>query len=145
MFIIPNCRNDVGNNGVHNHYGILLSYRLRIQVPCVERITQHRVNRCFFSANTRRAKMAEMSDRLYDTVSGMVSSDYKKRFISEYEQLVIRYSKLKAMLANWDDGTIEFMPKCPRRIYDFQIRTMEDYIMVLESRAVMEDIKLPGR
>lgn len=89
--------------------------------------------------------MVEMNDRLYDTVSGMVSSDYKKRFIAEYEQLVIRYRKLKAMLANWDDGTIEFMPNCPRMIYDFQIRTMEDYIMVLESRAVMEDIKLPDR
>ena len=51
---------------------------------------------------------------LSDTATGMVSTDYKERFIAEYEQLVIRYNKLKAMLKKWDAGQLEFIPNCPR-------------------------------
>lgn len=39
-------------------------------------------------------------------------------------------------------GMMEFEPTCPRSIYNMQIRAMEDYIAVLEARAVMEDIVL---
>ena len=39
---------------------------------------------------------------LSETINGMVSEDYKKRFIAEYQQLVIRYKGLKKMLDNWD-------------------------------------------
>ena len=39
---------------------------------------------------------------LNDTIDGMVSNDYKERFIAEYQQLVIRYNGLKKMLENWD-------------------------------------------
>ena len=37
---------------------------------------------------------------------------------------------------------MEFEPTCPGSIYNMQIRAMEDYIAVLEARAVMEDIVL---
>lgn len=80
---------------------------------------------------------------LSDTVKGMVSKDYKERFVAEYEQLVIRYTHLKAMLKKWDAGRLEFIPNCPRGIYNFQIRAMADYIAILEGRAVIEDIELP--
>lgn len=80
---------------------------------------------------------------LSDTVTGMVSTDYRERFIAEYEQLVIRYNKLKAMLKKWDAGKLEFIPNCPRGLYNFQIRAMADYIATLEARAVIEDIELP--
>lgn len=79
---------------------------------------------------------------LKDTVSGMTSGDYKERFKAEYNQIVIRYRKLKDMLDRWDRGELMFTPSCPRSTYNMQIRSMTDYIAVLEARAVMEDIPL---
>ena len=79
---------------------------------------------------------------LAETVNAMVSTDYKERFIAEYQQLVIRYKGLKAMLEKWDKGELSFTPTCPRSIYNMQVRAMSDYIAVLEARAVMENIIL---
>ncbi len=72
----------------------------------------------------------------------MVSQDYKERFRAEYDQVVIRFQKLKDMLRKWDNGELNFRPTCPRSIYELQIRAMEDYIAILEARAVMEDVVL---
>ena len=80
--------------------------------------------------------------KLADTVEMMNSSDYKERFKAEYAQLVIRYNGLKKMLEKWDNGTLEFEPTCPRSTYNMQTKAMEDYIAVLEARAVMEEINL---
>ena len=77
---------------------------------------------------------------LKDTVEMMNSEDYKKRFKAEYQQNVIRYQKLVAMLEKWDKGKLNFEPTCPRSTYNMQIKAMTDYIAVLEARAVMEDI-----
>ena len=79
---------------------------------------------------------------LKDTVEMMNSSDYKERFKAEYQQVVIRYKKLKAMLDKWDNGTLQFEPTCPRSTYNMQIKAMTDYLAVLEARAVMENIVL---
>lgn len=79
---------------------------------------------------------------LRDTVELMNSSDYKERFIAEYQQLVIRYKGLRNMLDKWDQGELEFTPTCPRSTYNMQIKAMTDYIAVLEARAVMEGITL---
>lgn len=79
---------------------------------------------------------------LNDTIEMMVSNDYKERFRAEYCQNIIRYQKLKGMLDKWDEGSLSFLPTCPRSTYDMQIKAMEDYIAVLEKRAVMENIKL---
>lgn len=79
---------------------------------------------------------------LAETINGMVSKDYKERFIAEYQQLVIRYNGLKKMLGNWDRNELAFVPTCPRSTYNMQIKAMADYIAVLEARAVMEGIKL---
>ena len=80
---------------------------------------------------------------LKDTVELMTSEDYKKRFIAEYCQVMIRYEKLMYMLERWDNNLLNFVPTCPRSTYNMQIRAMSDYIAVLESRAVMEGIILP--
>ncbi len=80
--------------------------------------------------------------KLKDTIDFMISNDYKERFVSEYEQLVIRYKGLKRMLKKWDSNTLEFKPTCPRSTYDLQIKAMELYMDVLEARAVMEGIEL---
>lgn len=79
---------------------------------------------------------------LADTIEKMVSDDYKERFKAEYEQLVIRYYGLCNMLEKWDNDTLNFNPTCPRSTYDLQIKAMEDYIAVLEARAVMEGVDL---
>ena len=79
---------------------------------------------------------------LAETVNAMVSTDYKERFIAEYQQLVIRYKGLKSMLEKWDKNALPFTPTCPRSTYNLQITAMTDYIAVLEARAVMEGIEL---
>lgn len=81
--------------------------------------------------------------KLADTVNGMNSADYKERFVAEYQQLVIRYRGLANMLNKWDrNEELGFMPTCPRSTYNMQVKTMQDYIAVLEARAVMEGIDL---
>ena len=79
---------------------------------------------------------------LKDTVEMMNSADYKERFKAEYQQVVIRYQKLAAMLQKWDNGELDFTPTCPRSTYNMQVRAMTDYIAVLEARAVMEGVDL---
>ncbi len=79
---------------------------------------------------------------LRDTVEMMNSADYKERFKAEYQQNVIRYQKLVAMLEKWDKEELKFEPVCPRSTYNMQIKAMTDYIAVLEARAVMEGISL---
>ena len=79
---------------------------------------------------------------LAETINGMVSEDYKERFIAEYQQLVIRYKGLKKMLDNWDKGELSFVPTCQRSTYNMQSKSMADYIAVLEASAAMEGIDL---
>lgn len=79
---------------------------------------------------------------LNSTIALMKSADYKERFKAEYWQLVIRFTKLNAMLTAWDNGTLTFEPTCPRGVYNLQIRAMADYIAVLEARAAIEGIEL---
>lgn len=79
---------------------------------------------------------------LKDTIEMMNSSDYKERFKAEYQQVVICYKKLAAMLEKWDKGELNFKPTCPRSTYNMQIKAMIDYIAVLEARAVMENVDL---
>ena len=79
---------------------------------------------------------------LKDTVVLMNSADYKERFKAEYQQVVIRYQKLKGMLEKWDNGELNFEPTCPRSTYNIQIKAMADYIAILEARAVMENVDL---
>ena len=79
---------------------------------------------------------------LKDTIDMMQSEDYKERFKAEYQQNVIRFQKLRAMLEKWDKGDLNFTPTCPRGVYNLQIRAMADYIAVLEARAAIEGIEL---
>ena len=79
---------------------------------------------------------------LKETVEMMNSADYKERFKAEYQQVVIHYQKLAAMLEKWDNGELNFTPTCPRSTYNMQVRAMTDYIAVLEARAVMEGVEL---
>lgn len=80
--------------------------------------------------------------QLSETVEMMSSADYKERFKAEYFQVKIRYRKLTAMLEKWDRGELDFSPTCPRSIYRLQVRTMSDYIAILEARAAIEGVDL---
>lgn len=79
---------------------------------------------------------------LKDTTEMMASSDYKERFKAEYYQLRIRTCKLSMMLKYWIVGGLDFAPTCPRSTYELQLKAMQDYLAVLEARAVMEGIDL---
>lgn len=79
---------------------------------------------------------------LKDTIDLMTSDDYKERFKAEYYQLKIRFDKLNDMLDKWDDEELDFEPICPRKLYDFQIDAMGEYLEVLEERAELEGIEL---
>lgn len=72
----------------------------------------------------------------------MECDDYKVRFIAEYIQLKIRYTKLKEMCEKWDNHSLSFTPTCPRSTYMLQLDAMEKYLAVLEARAVMENITI---
>ena len=76
------------------------------------------------------------------TIELMLSTDHKERFKAEYQQLRIRYEKLKTMMDKWDNGELDFKPTCPRSIYDTQLSAMELYLETLKSRAELEDIEL---
>lgn len=75
-----------------------------------------------------------------DTVDLMISPDYKERFRAEYYQLKLRYNKLKAMLKDWEDGALTFLPTCPKSTYRLQLEAMKKYLAILETRARMEKI-----
>ena len=79
---------------------------------------------------------------LRDTVALMESSNYKERFKAEYYQLVIRFTKLQAMLEKGDKCKLDFTPTCPKAAYNFQIKAMGEYIASLEVRAKIEGIEL---
>lgn len=84
----------------------------------------------------------KVSNTLVDSVSMMLSTDYKDRFLAEYNQLKYRYQGLLNMLKQWDDGQLAFTPTCPRATYNFQVRAMKDYLDILEIRAKIENISL---
>lgn len=90
---------------------------------------------------------------LRETVQKMTSSDYKERFIAEYQQTKIRYEKLKnfcnkieAASITIHEGKVEplEMPKhdCPLSLLRAQQRAMGEYIHFLEIRAVIEGVDL---
>lgn len=80
--------------------------------------------------------------KLADTVEGMNSEDYKKRFKAEYDQLKIRYVGLMDMCRKWDKNELTFVPTCRRNTYELQLKAMGDYLAILEMRASMEKIDL---
>jgi len=80
--------------------------------------------------------------KLNETVTMMNSADYKERFKAEYYQLKIRFCGLMNMLYEWNDDKLTFEPSCPRSTYDLQLRSMRDYMSIMEMRAVMEHIEL---
>lgn len=81
-----------------------------------------------------------MNNELKDTVTGMLSPDYKERFIAEYRQLSIRTLKLEMFLDNYRNGRLSFKPTCNIELLERQLDIMKTYITVLKERAKIEGI-----
>lgn len=83
---------------------------------------------------------------LKDTITGMLSDDYKERFIAEYEQTKIRYEKLKDFCNKIEVAEITGteVPKhdCPFSLLREQKEYMRIYLSVLEKRALIEGIDI---
>lgn len=79
---------------------------------------------------------------LQETAAMMCSADYKERLKAEYYQLQTRTEKLGKMIKAWDKGELKFQPTCPRSTYYLQLRTMCDYMALLELRANADGIEL---
>lgn len=73
----------------------------------------------------------------------LISSDYKARFVGEFVELKIRYSKLHKMIIKHEAGTLGFEPTCDISILEDQAYYMGNYLKTLEIRAEVENIKLP--
>ena len=82
------------------------------------------------------------NEELAKTCEGMVSSDYKERFKSEYVQLKNRLYGLQRMLDAWDNDKLNFTPTCPRSLYYEQIAGMKQYLEVLTQRAEIEKVEV---
>lgn len=86
--------------------------------------------------------------QLEKTVDMMTSEDPKERLKAEYHQVLYRANKLRAYLRDWDSGKLakeqgkKFKPVAPFYLLKWQLRTMEDYIYVLKTRAALEGIDL---
>lgn len=89
--------------------------------------------------------LASADDRLKASAPLMLSSDYKERFIAEYQQDEERYIRLKAMTEKWDAGQLNFTPTCPREIYDRQLMFMKGKLECLQERAKLESVDLDIR
>ena len=96
----------------------------------------------------KKEKETKKELELADTVEGMNSSDYKERFVAEYEQLCIRIRKLKRFVGKIKyakyAGVEEPKHDCPLDLLEKQLMTMTIYKITLEIRAEKyENIKLP--
>ena len=83
--------------------------------------------------------MEEKPIELKDTAAGMLSGDYKERFVAEYHQVRIRLAKLSDFVAKIktakEKGEPEPKHDCPLWILEAQAEAMAKYQAILEIRA----------
>ena len=68
--------------------------------------------------------------------------DYKKRMVEEYQELATRMIKLQNMLIKNSNGELGFKLTCPPELLERQLNVMREYMRILETRAVIEDVTL---
>ena len=69
---------------------------------------------------------------LTDTLSMMLSDDYKERFLAEYIQLSVRLSQLTDMLERFDNIMLPFETDCPFELLRKQADVMLEYDKILQ-------------
>ncbi len=76
-----------------------------------------------------------------ELIAGMISDDYKERFIAEYKQVSIRVKRLEKILDDFYKENLSFK-LTDVELLKRQARTMYEYIDILELRAKREGIEL---
>lgn len=79
---------------------------------------------------------------LKDTIGFMTSEDYKNRFVAEYMQTKICAEKLQIVVNRYERGELDFELNCPIWLLKRQLRTMREYLLILDFRAEMEGVVL---
>lgn len=84
---------------------------------------------------------------LKDTVEMMLSPDYKERFVAEYQQTKIRYTKLKDFCDRIELAEIHGVGEAPKHdcslaLLRTQQNIMGQYLHTLDMRARIEGIYL---
>ena len=77
---------------------------------------------------------------LKDTVNNMLSDDWKKRLLGEYQQAKIRLAGLEGYIYKLSVGEAE-KPKCSMNLLLAQKIQMQNYIVTLEKRMKKEGIE----
>lgn len=79
---------------------------------------------------------------LPNTVDLMLSENYEERFKAEYYQVRARREKLVKMIGDFYADRLDFEPVCPISLLTQQAEAMSNYMLILETRAIIEKIKL---
>jgi hypothetical protein len=79
---------------------------------------------------------------LRETTKLMESEDYKERFKGEYAQTKIRFTKLDTAIQKLDANTLGYDPKSGYDLMVAQAQAMANYLKVLKTIAMVEDIDL---
>ena len=79
-------------------------------------------------------------EKLENSIEYMISSDWKKRFIAEYAQLITRLDRL--LISIWDTEEGYSIFDCPAGLLEMQVEAMRKYVEILEIRAELYGIDL---
>ena len=79
---------------------------------------------------------------LRETVDGMLSDNYKERFVAEFQQVVIRGEKLEKILVKYKNDKLDFTPDSSIGLLFTQAHILGAYMGVLVERANQEGIEL---
>ena len=71
-----------------------------------------------------------------------VQDTWQERMKREYRETKERYEKLHRMVTKYEDGTLNFTPKCSIELLKQQKRHMGEYLHDLEVRAEIEGVNL---
>lgn len=77
-----------------------------------------------------------------DQAENTAADDYKERMIVEYQELTARADRLRNMLRQYADGSLDFEPTCPISLLSHQLDLMNEYAHTLRRRANIEHINL---
>ena len=99
---------------------------------------------------TVRTDISQEADEIYGVIKNYIErkergpkmEDYKLRMVKEYKELKDKYDKLNAMLVKYDAGKLDFELSCPIDLLRKQASVMGEYLYILETRAVIEDVDL---
>lgn len=71
---------------------------------------------------------------LKDTISLMLSDDFKVRGVAEYLQIKIRTEQNRTFIKNWKRGELKFTPCNTLEQSEMQLKAMELYQFTLKER-----------